>query len=72
MERHLRTCSGRRISTDLAGCLCRIDELQTRYLFVGTEMAVHVPAYDLKRVMNIIGIGPLIVAWLRHKWRALE
>ncbi len=29
---------------------------------VGTEMALHVLAYNLKRVMNIMGIGPLIVA----------
>ncbi len=27
---------------------------------VATEMALHVLAYNLKRVMNIIGIGPLI------------
>ncbi len=29
---------------------------------VGTEMAPHVLAYNLKRVMAIIGIGPLIEA----------
>jgi len=29
---------------------------------VGTEMALHVLAYTLKRVMNIMGIGPLIAA----------
>ena len=29
---------------------------------VGTEMALHVLAYNLKRVMAIIGIGPLIEA----------
>ncbi len=29
---------------------------------VGTEMALHVLAYNLKRVMNILGIGPLIAA----------
>ncbi len=29
---------------------------------VRTEMALHVLAYNLKRVMNIIGIGPLIAA----------
>ena len=29
---------------------------------VGTEMALHVLAYNLKRVMNIMGIVPLIVA----------
>ena len=29
---------------------------------VGTEMAVQVLAYNLKRVMNIMGIGPLIEA----------
>jgi len=29
---------------------------------VGTEMALHVLAYNLKRVMNIIGVGPLIAA----------
>ena len=29
---------------------------------VATEMALHVLAYNLKRVMNIIGIGPLIAA----------
>ena len=29
---------------------------------VGTEMALHVLAYNLKRVINIIGIAPLIAA----------
>ena len=29
---------------------------------VATEMALHVLAYNLKRVMNIMGIGPLIAA----------
>ncbi len=29
---------------------------------VGTEMALHVLAYNLKRVMNILGNGPLIAA----------
>jgi transposase len=29
---------------------------------VSTEMALHVLAYDLKRVMSILGIGPLIAA----------
>ena len=29
---------------------------------VGTEMALHVLAYNLKRVMKIIGIAPLIAA----------
>ena len=29
---------------------------------VRTEMALHVLAYNLKRVMNILGIGPLITA----------
>ncbi len=29
---------------------------------VGTEMALHVLAYNLKRVMNIMGIAPLITA----------
>ncbi len=29
---------------------------------VGTEMALHVLAYNLKRVMAIMGIGPLIAA----------
>ncbi len=29
---------------------------------VGTEMALHVLAYNLTRVMNILGIGPLIAA----------
>ncbi len=29
---------------------------------VGTEMALPVLAYTLKRVMNIMGIGPLIEA----------
>ena len=31
---------------------------------VGTEMALHVLAYNLKRVMNILGIRPLIAAML--------
>jgi transposase len=29
---------------------------------VATEMALHVLAYNLKRVINIIGIAPLITA----------
>ncbi len=29
---------------------------------VASEMALHVLAYNLKRVMNILGIGPLIAA----------
>ena len=29
---------------------------------VGTEMALHVLAYNLKRAMNIMGITPLIAA----------
>jgi transposase len=29
---------------------------------VATEMALHVLAYNLTRVMNIIGIAPLIAA----------
>ena len=33
----------------------------------GTEMALHVLAYNLKRVMNILGIGPLIAA-MRAAW----
>ncbi len=31
---------------------------------VATEMALHVLAYNLKRVMNILGIRPLIAAML--------
>jgi len=29
---------------------------------VGTEMSLHVLAYNLKRVMNILGVKPLIQA----------
>jgi len=29
---------------------------------VGTEMALHVLAYNMKRVMNILGVGGLIEA----------
>ena len=29
---------------------------------VATEMALHVLAYNIKRVINIIGMGPLITA----------
>jgi hypothetical protein len=29
---------------------------------VGTDMALHVLAYNLKRVMSIMGIAPLIAA----------
>ena len=29
---------------------------------VSTEMALHVLAYNLARVMNIMGLGPLIAA----------
>ncbi len=29
---------------------------------VATEMALHVLAYNLKRAMSILGIGPLIAA----------
>ena len=34
---------------------------------VGTEMALHVLAYNLKRVMSILGIGPLIAAIRPHR-----
>jgi len=36
--------------------------LMKRLKNVRTEMALHVLAYNLKRVMNILGIGPLMVA----------
>ena len=36
--------------------------LMKRLKNVRTEMALHVLAYNLKRVMNIIGIGPLMAA----------
>ncbi len=36
--------------------------LMKRLKNVRTEMALHVLAYNLKRVMNILGIGPLIAA----------
>ena len=36
--------------------------LMKRLRNVRTEMALHVLAYNLKRVMNIIGIGPLMAA----------
>ena len=36
--------------------------LMKRLPNVGTEMALHVLAYNLTRVMNIIGVQPLIVA----------
>jgi hypothetical protein len=36
--------------------------LTRRLTHVGTEMSLHVLAYNLKRVMRILGIGPLIQA----------
>ena len=36
--------------------------LMKRLARVSTEMSLHVLAYNLKRVMKIIGIGPLIAA----------
>src|ERR1700721_2037219 len=36
--------------------------LMKRLPRVATEMALHVLAYNLTRVMNIMGIGPLIAA----------
>ena len=36
--------------------------LMKRLKNVRTEMALHVLAYNLKRVMNIIGTGPLMAA----------
>lgn len=36
--------------------------LTRRLAHVGTEMSLHVLAYNLKRVMHILGIGPLIQA----------
>jgi len=36
--------------------------LMKRLKNVRTEMALHVLAYNLKRVINIIGIGPLMAA----------
>ncbi len=44
-------------------CWMGATHFQTRTLKrVRTEMALHVLAYNLKRVMNIIGIAPLIAA----------
>jgi transposase len=44
-------------------CWMGATHFQTKTLKrVATEMALHVLAYNLKRVMNIIGIGPLIAA----------
>ena len=37
---------------------------------VATEMALHVLAYNLTRVMNIVGIKPLLTA-IRPEVRAL-
>jgi hypothetical protein len=31
-------------------------------MFLATEMAMHVLAYNLMRVMNIIGVQPLLAA----------
>jgi hypothetical protein len=36
--------------------------LMKRLPKVATEMALHVLAYNLTRVMNIVGVGPLIAA----------
>ena len=36
--------------------------LMKRLPKVATEMALHVLAYNLTRVMNIMGIGPLLAA----------
>ncbi len=36
--------------------------LMKRLKNVRTEMALHVLAYNLKRVMSILGIGPLMAA----------
>ena len=44
-------------------CWMGATHFQTRTLKrVRTEMALHVLAYNLKRVINIIGIAPLIAA----------
>jgi transposase len=44
-------------------CWMGATHFQTRTLKrVRTEMALHVLAYNLKRVINIVGIGPLIAA----------
>ncbi len=34
--------------------------LTRRLVHVGTEMSLHVLTYNLKRVMRLLGIGPLI------------
>jgi transposase len=36
--------------------------LMKRLPMVATEMALHVLAYNLTRVMNIVGVKPLLVA----------
>jgi transposase len=44
-------------------CWMGYTHFQTKTLKrVSTEMSLHVLAYNLKRVMNIMGIGPLIEA----------
>jgi len=44
-------------------CWMGATHFQTRTLKrVSTEMALHVLAYNLKRVINLIGIAPLIAA----------
>src|SRR6202161_1507974 len=45
--------------------------LMTTLPRVASEMALHVLAYNLTRVMNIIGIQPLMTAIRDRKWLAL-
>ena len=46
-------------------CWMGYTHFQTKTLMkVGTEMALHVLAYNLKRVINILGIRPLIAAMM--------
>jgi hypothetical protein len=47
---------------DLGRCLFRPHFLMKTLPRVATEMALHVLAYNLARVMNIMGIQPLMTA----------
>ena len=46
----------------MAGHIGRTSGLQFLSLEVATEMALHVLAYNLTRVMNIVGIKPFLAA----------
>ena len=65
MAGHDRCCARRTVEHPFGTLKMRMGTthfLMKRLPKVATEMALHVLAYNLTRVMNIVGVKPLLVA----------